>query len=266
MMREAVTAPEPPGPHFSPWFRAGLPNGSVVVVGASMPSWIERLPMTGPDDRVVHVPSMTQVIPVENQSARTVILNTEIEKNTAVATEIARVLGPGGLVFTSGGLCGSTVSALCHDLNREGIIACANLPGVPAAQNGVRSIAVRPLSHDARLLDRKEQRMLEDLQSTGSLTFRALGGSMRPIIPDGNWVRIEAISSDRELSVGRMVYILQPDRCVLHPIKRKLQTGLGPAFLCQGLRVKQPDLPVFRDAVVGILAETWTNKVASRQK
>ena len=139
-----------------------MPNGSVVVVGATMPPWIERLPMTGPDDRVVHVPSMTQGLPVENQSARTVILNTEIEKNTAASTEIARVLGPGGLVFTSGALCSSAISALCHDLNREGIIACANLPGVPVAQNGVRSIAVRPLSHDARLLSPAEQQMLEE--------------------------------------------------------------------------------------------------------
>jgi len=179
-------------------------------------------------------------------------------------TLVAQSLKPGAMVFCLSSVPEANRREMEDLLRVEGLLPYDEGEHMPKFQGDRVAVAVAPLTRDLSLLNEQEQEMAAELQRTGSLTFRALGGSMRPVIRDGDWVRIEAVEPERNLNVGRVVLLLQPERCVVHPIRQKLHTGHGPVFLCRGLRVQEPDLPVLQEAILGVLAKTWTDLSATK--
>jgi len=232
-------------PLLRPWFRAGLCDGAIVFVGDHLPEWLELIP---------------DATTCQSSGAKIVVIDHDISAlHEDWAMHVANLLRPGGMVFCSSGVSKGHLRDMEEGLRVQGLVPYNPREDALKRQGEQVAVASAPLAYDLSLLSQKEQQMVQELQQQGSLTFRAMGGSMRPAICDGDWVRIEPVSPNRNLSVGRIVFLLQPERCVVHPIRQKVHTGQGLVYLCRGLRVQEPDLPVLEEAILGVLADHWSD-------
>lgn len=95
-----------------------------------------------------------------------------------------------------------------------------------------------------------------DLLSVGkSVRFTARGGSMQPLVRDGNVLLVEPVLN-MPLRLGMVVLCFQkPDKVVVHRIITKKQVGKVVSFLIQGDHVPKPDGWFGNDEILGIVTE-----------
>ncbi len=74
-----------------------------------------------------------------------------------------------------------------------------------------------------------------------SVRLRARGGSMSPLVRDGDLILVRPIDAD-VVRVGDVVIVRdEPDRLVVHRVVRRHSGPGGPAFTVQGDQVVRPD-------------------------
>jgi hypothetical protein len=116
--------------------------------------------------------------------------------------------------------------------------------------------ATKPMDRQDCQIKGEEEALIHALEEHGRITFRARGGSMRPVIPDDSLVEVHSFLEGVEPRVGQIILVAQPERTVLHRLVDIIDTSRGRAFLCRGDRVQHYDRPVWRDAVLGIYSGT----------
>jgi hypothetical protein len=99
---------------------------------------------------------------------------------------------------------------------------------------------------------RPDGELAAELLARGEAVEIVVGGaSMWPLVRHGDRVRIE---SDRPVVVGAIAATLRAGHLVVHRVAR-LE---GARVILRGDHREQPDLPVAREAVLGVVTRQWT--------
>tara|TARA_B100000029_G_scaffold280404_1_gene274520 strand:+ start:333 stop:1058 length:726 start_codon:yes stop_codon:yes gene_type:complete len=172
--------------------------------------------------------------------------------------ELARLLKPGGLLTIAPDTerkLGGKIRNLFSARNTANKLLLSDLVPTKTSWHRAEICARRPLDREDIILDENEEAFAHALRTHGRGRFIAHGGSMRPWIPTGSSVWIRQMTDKHEPAKGRVLLVAQPGTAVLHRLRRKVSTPSGTVYICKGDRTRGSDLPVYRDAILGVLEE-----------